>query len=254
MKPNSSHIKGAHSLRGETELLFPVYNAVRAQGAGLSTTSSAGPCFTSPDGISVASMTERSTDLSSTWSGPGSEHVRDRPLAVGTGPSSSSNSHRAEEKERERRHVLQAFSDRSSASVLAALLTIFYVTNYKKSVQHEDEPFPSGSQPATSQWARPAPRWATDACSRSRGRQAQRRAWCDLSARPDRDARRYRENLRGRAGHSTAGRSVSRIKAQHRGRLRLRAGGQRAPALAGHPRGGGPRRLSARSRSETVSP
>lgn len=34
MKPNSSHIKGALDFRDETELLFPVYNAVRAQGAG----------------------------------------------------------------------------------------------------------------------------------------------------------------------------------------------------------------------------
>ncbi|MBA2359891.1 MAG: hypothetical protein H0V79_02960 [Actinobacteria bacterium] len=34
MKPNSSHIKGALDLRDETELLFPVYNATRAQGAG----------------------------------------------------------------------------------------------------------------------------------------------------------------------------------------------------------------------------
>jgi hypothetical protein len=34
MKPNSSHIKGALTFRDETELLFPVYNAVRAQGAG----------------------------------------------------------------------------------------------------------------------------------------------------------------------------------------------------------------------------
>ena len=34
MKPNSSHVKGALDLRDETELLFPVYNAVRAQGAG----------------------------------------------------------------------------------------------------------------------------------------------------------------------------------------------------------------------------
>ena len=34
MKPNSSHIKGALDIRNETELLFPVYNAVRAQGAG----------------------------------------------------------------------------------------------------------------------------------------------------------------------------------------------------------------------------
>jgi Putative Flp pilus-assembly TadE/G-like len=34
MKPNSSHIKGALEARDETELLFPVYNAVRAQGAG----------------------------------------------------------------------------------------------------------------------------------------------------------------------------------------------------------------------------
>lgn len=34
MKPNSSHIKGALEMRDETELLFPVYNAVRAQGAG----------------------------------------------------------------------------------------------------------------------------------------------------------------------------------------------------------------------------
>ena len=33
MKPNSSHVKGALDLRDETELLFPVYNAVRAQGA-----------------------------------------------------------------------------------------------------------------------------------------------------------------------------------------------------------------------------
>jgi hypothetical protein len=34
MKPNSSHIKGALTFRDETELLFPVYNAVRAQGSG----------------------------------------------------------------------------------------------------------------------------------------------------------------------------------------------------------------------------
>lgn len=34
MKPNSSHIKGALDARDETELLFPVYNATRAQGAG----------------------------------------------------------------------------------------------------------------------------------------------------------------------------------------------------------------------------
>ncbi len=34
MKPNSSHIKGALTVRDESELLFPVYNAVRAQGAG----------------------------------------------------------------------------------------------------------------------------------------------------------------------------------------------------------------------------
>ena len=34
MKPNSSHIKGALTNRDETELLFPVYNATRAQGAG----------------------------------------------------------------------------------------------------------------------------------------------------------------------------------------------------------------------------
>lgn len=34
MKPNSSHIKGALDFRDETELLFPVYNAVKAQGAG----------------------------------------------------------------------------------------------------------------------------------------------------------------------------------------------------------------------------
>ena len=34
MKPNSSHVKGALDFRDETELLFPVYNAVRAQGAG----------------------------------------------------------------------------------------------------------------------------------------------------------------------------------------------------------------------------
>ena len=34
MKPNSSHVKGALDLRDETELLFPVYNAVRAQGSG----------------------------------------------------------------------------------------------------------------------------------------------------------------------------------------------------------------------------
>ncbi len=34
MKPNSSHIKGALEARDETELLFPVYNATQAQGAG----------------------------------------------------------------------------------------------------------------------------------------------------------------------------------------------------------------------------
>jgi hypothetical protein len=34
MKPNSSHISGALNFRDETELLFPVYNATRAQGAG----------------------------------------------------------------------------------------------------------------------------------------------------------------------------------------------------------------------------
>jgi hypothetical protein len=34
MKPNSSHISRALDFRDETELLFPVYNAVRAQGAG----------------------------------------------------------------------------------------------------------------------------------------------------------------------------------------------------------------------------
>jgi hypothetical protein len=34
IKPNSSHISGALDFRDETELLFPVYNAVRAQGAG----------------------------------------------------------------------------------------------------------------------------------------------------------------------------------------------------------------------------
>lgn len=34
LKPNSSHIKGALDIRDETELLFPVYNAVQAQGAG----------------------------------------------------------------------------------------------------------------------------------------------------------------------------------------------------------------------------
>jgi Putative Flp pilus-assembly TadE/G-like len=34
MKPNSSHVTGALDFRDETELLFPVYNAVRAQGAG----------------------------------------------------------------------------------------------------------------------------------------------------------------------------------------------------------------------------
>ena len=33
MKPNSSHVKGALDFRDETELLFPVYNAVRAQGS-----------------------------------------------------------------------------------------------------------------------------------------------------------------------------------------------------------------------------
>jgi putative Flp pilus-assembly TadE/G-like protein len=34
MKPNSSHVSNAMDFRDETELLFPVYNAVRAQGAG----------------------------------------------------------------------------------------------------------------------------------------------------------------------------------------------------------------------------
>lgn len=34
IKPNSSHISNALDFRDETELLFPVYNAVRAQGAG----------------------------------------------------------------------------------------------------------------------------------------------------------------------------------------------------------------------------
>ncbi|HEV3478266.1 MAG TPA: pilus assembly protein TadG-related protein [Gaiellaceae bacterium] len=34
IKPNSSHIKGALEFRDETELLFPVYNDTRAQGAG----------------------------------------------------------------------------------------------------------------------------------------------------------------------------------------------------------------------------
>lgn len=34
IKPNSSHISGALDFRDETELLFPVYNAVQAQGAG----------------------------------------------------------------------------------------------------------------------------------------------------------------------------------------------------------------------------
>lgn len=34
MKPNSSHIKHALDVRDETEMLFPVYNATRAQGAG----------------------------------------------------------------------------------------------------------------------------------------------------------------------------------------------------------------------------
>jgi hypothetical protein len=34
MKPNSSHIKHALDIRDETELLFPVYNSTRAQGAG----------------------------------------------------------------------------------------------------------------------------------------------------------------------------------------------------------------------------
>ena len=34
MKPNSSHVKGALDIRTGTELLFPVYNATRAQGAG----------------------------------------------------------------------------------------------------------------------------------------------------------------------------------------------------------------------------
>jgi hypothetical protein len=34
MKPNSSHISNALDFRDETELLFPVYNATRAQGAG----------------------------------------------------------------------------------------------------------------------------------------------------------------------------------------------------------------------------
>lgn len=33
IKPNSSHISGAFDIRDETELLFPVYNAVRAQGS-----------------------------------------------------------------------------------------------------------------------------------------------------------------------------------------------------------------------------
>jgi hypothetical protein len=34
MKPNSSHVKGALDVRTGDELLFPVYNATRAQGAG----------------------------------------------------------------------------------------------------------------------------------------------------------------------------------------------------------------------------
>lgn len=34
IKPNSSHVEGALDIREGTELLFPVYNAVRAQGAG----------------------------------------------------------------------------------------------------------------------------------------------------------------------------------------------------------------------------
>jgi hypothetical protein len=34
MKPNSSHISSALDFRDETEMLFPVYNAVRAQGSG----------------------------------------------------------------------------------------------------------------------------------------------------------------------------------------------------------------------------
>jgi hypothetical protein len=34
MKPNSSHISSAVEFRDETELLFPVYSSVRAQGAG----------------------------------------------------------------------------------------------------------------------------------------------------------------------------------------------------------------------------
>jgi hypothetical protein len=34
MKPNSSHVKHALDIRDESELLFPVYNATRAQGAG----------------------------------------------------------------------------------------------------------------------------------------------------------------------------------------------------------------------------
>jgi hypothetical protein len=34
IKPNSSHIKSALDFRDETELLFPVYNETRAQGAG----------------------------------------------------------------------------------------------------------------------------------------------------------------------------------------------------------------------------
>ena len=33
IKPNSSHISGAFDIRDKTELLFPVYNAVRAQGS-----------------------------------------------------------------------------------------------------------------------------------------------------------------------------------------------------------------------------
>jgi hypothetical protein len=34
MKPNSSHVKSALAFRDETELLFPVYSKVQAQGAG----------------------------------------------------------------------------------------------------------------------------------------------------------------------------------------------------------------------------
>ena len=144
--------------------------------------------------------------------------------------------------------------------VLAALLTIFYVTNYKKSVQQgERTSFPSGSQPATSQWAmslgaevaRPTP------VPRSRGI-AKRNVVLGAISQPDQiETLVATERIYGSRSHSTASGRLQQ------GGSRLNLAGLPAPSswrAASTSFCWAPSRRvttstsSARSRSETVSP